>query len=157
MPRRLFWKTYPYYIFIIAIALILTSIIASREMRRMYIEEATNTLEARARLVDTNIRQDLAHRDLNAIDTQCKFLGRLTDTRITVIDGYGTVLGDSDEDPHIMENHGSRLLPVQIKDSAEIANATNAGLTVFEARASRDIREDFHTLALKVFENSPPL
>ena len=108
MPRRLFWKTYPYYIFIIAVALILTSIIASREMRRMYIEEVTNTLEARARLVDTNIRQDLAHRDLNAIDAQCKLLGRLTDTRITVIDGDGTVLGDSDEDPHIMENHGSR-------------------------------------------------
>jgi two-component system phosphate regulon sensor histidine kinase PhoR len=106
--RSLFWKVYPYYFVIVAISLVLTALYASREMRRMYINEMEGTLEMHARLVDRQLRQLLLKSDISSLDRLCKEFGELSDTRITVVDAEGVVLGDSDEDPQTMENHGVR-------------------------------------------------
>ena len=48
---------------------------------------------------------------------------------------------------HILqEDFGSLLLPYQINDSAEIQNAINAGLTVFESRCATLIRNQIDLL-----------
>jgi len=141
--RRLFWKTYPYYFFIIVISLVLTSIIASREMRRMYIDELKDTLEAHARLINMNIRQDLVEHDYTDIDVQCKTFGQITETRVTVIDSDGTVLGDSNENPHVMENHGSR---------PEIARAFDGEVGV-ETRYSSTLQTTMMYVAVPVKES----
>lgn len=46
--------------------------------------------------------------------------------------------------------YAQQVLPFQIRESAEIANATNAGLTVFEARVSPSLRDDFDRLTQHV-------
>ena len=42
------------------------------------------------------------------LDAFCKEMGRLTDTRLTVIRPDGIVLGDTDSTPATMENHAGR-------------------------------------------------
>lgn len=106
--RTLFWKSYPYILLIIIASLILTSWYASSEMRKMYIEQLTITLEERARLIDRQFRSSLTLGNYSFIDQECKKLGKLINTRITVIDTLGNVLGDSEKEPNLMENHGTR-------------------------------------------------
>ena len=52
----------------------------------------------------------------------------------------------------LMETYRSKVMPIHIKESAEVQNATNAGLTVFEGKANRAIRETFSDLTLSVCE-----
>ncbi len=106
--RTLFWKVYPYTLLIIIASLLLTSWYASSEMRRMYFDELTRTLEERARLVDRQLRPWLIAENYTEIDRECKKLGSLINTRITITDKTGNVLGDTDNDPQQMENHGFR-------------------------------------------------
>ena len=106
--RKLFWHLYPYLFVIIIISLILTAIYVSHEMRNIHIDEISRTLEDRASLLAVQLRDLISDRDIVRIDSLCKEYGRLTDTRITVIDTDGNVLGDSDENPLHMENHGTR-------------------------------------------------
>ena len=46
----------------------------------------------------------------------------------------------------LMDNFGSKVLPIQIKQTAEIENAMNAGLTIYETKSSRSIRDSFNDL-----------
>ncbi len=106
--RKLFWHLYPYLFVIIIISLILTAIYVSHEMRNIHINEISRTLEDRASLLAVQLRDLISARDTIKIDSLCKEYGRLTDMRISVIDTDGSVLGDSDENPLLMENHGAR-------------------------------------------------
>jgi len=46
--------------------------------------------------------------DTARLDRECKEIAGLSNTRITIVNAGGVVLGDSDEDPQAMENHGTR-------------------------------------------------
>ena len=61
----------------------------------------------------------LDQENIPVLDTLAKRLGEQTDTRFTIININGTVLGDSEENPVTMENHGTR---------PEIIDALNNGL-----------------------------
>lgn len=141
--RTLFWKIYPYYFIIIVISLFLTALYASNEIRKIYINEIAQTLEARARLVEEQLRRRWAELDIPAIDKICKELGKLTDTRITVVDSEGLVLGDSDEDPRLMGNHGKRPEIVQ-------AYTGHRGITT---RFSNTLQKNLMYVALPILEN----
>jgi len=133
--RTLFWKIYPYYFIIIVISLFLTALYASNEIRKIYINEIAQTLEARARLVEEQLRRRWAELDIPAIDKICKELGKLTDTRITVV--------DSDEDPRLMGNHGKRPEIVQ-------AYTGHRGITT---RFSNTLQKNLMYVALPILEN----
>jgi len=104
----LFWRLYPYYFAIILISLLLTALYSAHEMRTMYTDEITHALEARARLAGMFLKPMLPDNDAVSLNLKCRELAKLSDTRITLIDSNGIVLGDSDEDPRSMENHASR-------------------------------------------------
>ncbi|MCK4857270.1 MAG: PAS domain-containing protein [candidate division Zixibacteria bacterium] len=141
--RKLLWKVYPYYFIIIVISLVLTALYASHEIHRTYVDEITRTLEVRARLVDRQLRHLLLESDTTVLDRQCKELGRLSNTRITVVDADGVVLGDSDEDPQSMENHGNR---------PEIMRAYTGEVGV-ETRFSNTLQRTMMYVAVPVEEN----
>lgn len=138
--RKLFWHLYPYLFTIIIISLILTTIYASLEMRNIYISEISRTLEDRARLLEMQLKGLISVRDTITIDSLCKQYGRLTDTRITVIDKDGYVLGDSEKNPHLMENHSVR---------PEIVTAYN-GATGSATRFSNTLQKNMKYVALPV-------
>lgn len=138
--RKLFWHLYPYLFIIVIISLILTAIYASQVMRNIHINEVSQTLENRAKLLKVQLEDLISSGDTVKIDSLCKEYGRLIDTRISIIDPEGTVLGDSDKDPRLMENHGTR---------PEIVFAFN-GTTGFATRFSNTLQKNMKYVALPV-------
>ena len=106
--RPIFWRMYPSYILLIVISIIALSWMGINSQRRLHLKQMDSDLEARARLVKEQIAERLVSGNEAAIDSLCKELGRVSATRITVVLPSGIVIGDSDEDPARMENHGYR-------------------------------------------------
>ena len=103
--RRLFWQIYGYFLVVTLGALAGTAWYAEHSLRQFHQQQTATDLEARARLFAGNLPLT---RDPASVDRVCKELGRVTLTRITVVNPDGRVIGDSDENPASMENHRSR-------------------------------------------------
>ena len=109
MARKpLLWQLYPSYLIITLIALIAAGWYSSRSFRDFYLNQIAEDLESRALLVKGQILDALEANDLNKVDEVCKELGSTSSTRITVVLTSGRVLGDSEEEPDKMDNHGNR-------------------------------------------------
>jgi two-component system phosphate regulon sensor histidine kinase PhoR len=109
MPRKhLLWQFYPSYLVITLIALVAVSWYFSRALRNFYLDHLADGLESRAYLAKEQISVALDANDNAGIDKICKTLGSASSTRITVVAFSGKVLGDSDENPAVMENHANR-------------------------------------------------
>jgi two-component system phosphate regulon sensor histidine kinase PhoR len=106
--RRFFWQLYPSYLLITIIALVPATWYASRSLRQFFLEQTVSDLKARAHLFETQIIEYLDPLDEQGIDLLCKDIGNRASTRITVILPSGKVIGDSHEDPSIMDTHVDR-------------------------------------------------
>ncbi|TYO98122.1 two-component system phosphate regulon sensor histidine kinase PhoR [Geothermobacter ehrlichii] len=106
--RRLLWTLFPAFLLVILLSLAGGTWYASRVLRRFHLEQTAATLLARARLVDYQLAGRIDRIERLWIDHLCKELGRRSGSRVTVVLADGTVLGDSDEDPGRMDNHGTR-------------------------------------------------
>lgn len=106
--KRLFWQLYPTYLLIVVASVISVSLYAADALRRFYLDQVRIDLKARAHLFEKHIETYLSPLNAEAIDSICKTIGRRTETRITVILPDGEVVGDTDENPPYMENHGRR-------------------------------------------------
>jgi two-component system phosphate regulon sensor histidine kinase PhoR len=138
--RKLFWIVLPYYLAIIVVSLAVAAFYASTEMRSLYLEEISRELETRARVAGEQFNLTQQTVDREQVDSRCHRLAALSDTRITVIDSSGVVLGDSDEDPHSMENHATR---------PEIARAL-AGTVGVASRYSNTLQKNMFYVAVPV-------
>lgn len=99
-------------IFIAALLIIIPSIFATtwygtRMIQSFYYQEMQRDIGDRALLLRPHIL-DLQGGPGRQLQEFCRQTGRLATTRITVIDGDGTVLADSNENPAHMDNHGTR-------------------------------------------------
>ena len=108
VKKRLFWQIFPSYLLITLIALVVVAWYASSAIRYFYIQHTTSDLEARARLFEAQIKTHLQPPDTQQIDRLAKQAGKDSGTRLTVILPTGQVVGDSDEDPSVMDNHADR-------------------------------------------------
>jgi two-component system phosphate regulon sensor histidine kinase PhoR len=106
---RILWQIFPPFLLITLLALGAASVFATGVMRTFFIQQATTDLKSRARLVETAVSALLSPVDAKAIDRICKRLGPAVATRITVILASGKVVGDSDQAPETMDNHGNRI------------------------------------------------
>ena len=104
MLRHLF----PSYLLITLISLIAVAWFASSSIRQFYFEQRALDLLARAHLLENQISQFYGSLEPRVIDALCKEIGVISATRITVILPSGRVIGDSNEDPAVMDNHASR-------------------------------------------------
>jgi len=109
MPRkRLIWQLFPSYLLVTLLSLSALTWYVTTSWRHFYLAQTEADLKTRAQLVQTYLQGKFAPGNPTEVDRICKDLGRLTDTRLTVILPSGQVLGDSAEDPARMENHGDR-------------------------------------------------
>ena len=110
MKKRfpLFWKLYPPFLLIVLIPLLAISWYGDFSMRRFFMDQTAINLEARANLLKDQMTVYVLAEDWKNIDILCNRAGKSTDTRITVIQPSGRVLGDSEADPKTMENHSDR-------------------------------------------------
>ena len=142
--KRLLWQLYPTYLLITIISLGAATWFASRTLKQFYLEESASDLEARARLLETQIQEHLSPLNENAIKEMCEKIGSRATTRITVMLPSGKVIGDSSEDPAKMDNHANR---------PEMSQAL-AGQVGISSRYSRTVRKDMMYVGLPLKKDS---
>ncbi|MEW6386643.1 MAG: ATP-binding protein [Thermodesulfobacteriota bacterium] len=106
--KKLLWQLFPFFLLVTLVTLVAVTWYSARSWRLFYLKQTAADLETRARLVETRIGGRAAMEDGPWVDKLCKDLGKITATRLTVILPSGKVLGDTDEDPARMDNHGDR-------------------------------------------------
>ena len=106
--KRLLRHLFPSYLLITLISLVAVTWFASSSVRHFFLEQTTADLLTQVRLLEHQIPQFLGPLDTSVVDAMCKEIGASSSTRITVILPSGRVIGDSDEDPAIMDNHALR-------------------------------------------------
>ena len=106
--RRLLWQLYPSYLLIVLVALAGVTWSFASVLRSFYLEQSLRDLEARARLVEQQVRGRFSPADSPDIEELCRRLGQSSGTRITVLLKTGEVLGDSVAEAARMENHIDR-------------------------------------------------
>lgn len=108
MKRSIFYKIFSGY-FLITIVLSAAILIFSlRLIRDFYIKTLASDLNKLAVTIKLKVSPYINDKKYDELDTIVKDLGEDISTRITIIRGDGVVLADSEKDPDIMENHGSR-------------------------------------------------
>jgi two-component system phosphate regulon sensor histidine kinase PhoR len=90
------------------VALVAVAWYATGAFRQFYFEQTSIDLESRARLLERKVGELLADEDTLGLDQWFKELGPKSSTRITLILLSGKVVGDSEEEPSRMDNHGNR-------------------------------------------------
>ena len=108
MIKKISCKLFFTYIIIIIICVTFTGILAIISLRNFYINHLSSNLKSNATLVANILGDDLSTNNLSQIKLKTKDLGKELETRITIIDINGIVLGDSEKDPALMENHADR-------------------------------------------------
>jgi two-component system, OmpR family, phosphate regulon sensor histidine kinase PhoR len=106
--KRILWQLFPTYLLITFTALIAVGGYAMNSLRDFYYDRTAEDLKARAWLVERQIVREVPPFNSFSLNSLTSDLGEKTNTRITIIDISGKVLGDSHEDPSRMDNHADR-------------------------------------------------
>lgn len=118
--RRLFLS----YLWIAALAVLIVGAFGVARLRRFYLDTTASRLEACARLCAQRTGDLLRSGTPGAVDELCKTWGGAISTRITVILPDGTVAGDSEEDPAVMDDHSGRPEVVEARETGSTGRAT---------------------------------
>ncbi|MCF7796575.1 MAG: PAS domain-containing protein [Lentisphaeria bacterium] len=105
--RSLLWKIVLPYLFLMSLVLVGIGWYGGRALTRFFVQETTQDMVMRTRLVNQNLPR-LDSLNLTEKDDLCQALSTETATRITLIGPDGTVWGDSHENPELMDNHADR-------------------------------------------------
>jgi two-component system phosphate regulon sensor histidine kinase PhoR len=119
--KKLFTQIFPTHFLIVAISLVAAVWFVFSSLNAFIVRQTKDNLTAQARLFGQQISLDEDYADPvknREIDRLCKRAGRASHARFTVILPGGRVIGDSEQDPLLMENH---------RDRPEIAAAAKAG------------------------------
>lgn len=106
--KNLIWHFYPAFLGIGIAVLLAAAVYTAYSFRLFYYNQMAIDLEIRAHLVEHQVEPMIQSPKFTEVDVACKALGQKGATRITLILPDGRVIGDSDENPSDMENHGSR-------------------------------------------------
>jgi two-component system, OmpR family, phosphate regulon sensor histidine kinase PhoR len=128
-----------YYLIVIAVIVFSMGAFFIWFLNFLYMQTLQENLLSQARLTSALI-EEMLERNASPfeIDVFTKSLGNELGIRITLIQSDGTVLADSSENPHVMDNH---------LDRPEIYDAINAGQG-FAARYSTTVSEEMYYLAI---------
>jgi len=147
MTKKISWKLFFTYIIIIIICITFTGILAIISLRNFYINHLSSNLKSNATLVTNILEDDLSTNNLSQIKLKTKDLGKELEIRITIIDINGIVLGDSEKNPALMENHADRP---EIKEALQ-------GKTGKSIRYSSTLEIDMLYLAIPIIKNNQTL
>jgi two-component system phosphate regulon sensor histidine kinase PhoR len=107
--KRLLLQLYPSYLAIILISLFIVSWYALRRTEALHHLQLERDLLSQARLLERTLHTgDGSMLSPERIAQLCREFGRLLPIRVTVLLENGRVIGDSDENPALMENHRNR-------------------------------------------------
>lgn len=136
--KHLFWLLLPSYWGLTAVAIVAVAFYSFHSMSNLYFQTLENDIHTRALLLADQVEPLVRTTDHGAIDTLCKRLGKSADTRFTIILPDGKVIGDSDEDPAVMEYHDDR---------PEVRQALGGDLGM-DHRYSRTVKQEMMYIAV---------
>lgn len=136
---RLFWQIFPACVGITIASVLVVGWLATTTGHDFYIDRLKEEIRERALLIEPTITT-LSRGEEQPLQDFVRQTGRRAATRITVIDGNGRVLADSNEDHTLMDNHGKR---------PEVEPAL-AGETGFSLRHSRTLGESMLYSAIPI-------
>ncbi|MGE4559768.1 MAG: ATP-binding protein [Desulfobulbus sp.] len=132
--------------------MVLAAWLATTTGRSFYIDHLKEEIHERAMLIESTISRMSQGGD-EAFQDFVRQNGRRSGTRITVIDGNGVVLADSDEDHNLMENHGQRpeVLPALGGGTGYALRFSHTlGETMLYASVPIQLRSDSHRGVLRL-------
>jgi two-component system phosphate regulon sensor histidine kinase PhoR len=136
--------TIPFVLLVTIVLLLLGTFLGSRA-RDIYVDRLSDELRNQASIIADSVQRQVASSpDDASLRSLVQELSTRTGSRITLIDGNGVVVADSNADPSTMENHASR---------PEVIEALGAGLGDDE-RSSRTLDEGFLYIAVRVSPDS---
>ena len=97
----LIWQIFPSFLLITILSLVAVSWYASSSMRKYFLDHTALDLNVRAILIEKQVINHLLPLDSPSVDALCKAMGKLSETRFTVIMRSGEVVGDSRENPKV--------------------------------------------------------
>jgi two-component system phosphate regulon sensor histidine kinase PhoR len=106
--NRLLWKLFSFFLLIGLSTLFLITWYGTRSFKDLYIKETAKDLHSRSLLLETLLTDDLIRTNPVRVDSICKAYGEKISSRITVILPEGRVIGDTEADPSLMDNHSDR-------------------------------------------------
>ena len=143
MKHILFRRILVSYLIIAPLLFLFLELYLSNVVKSTHIVELKQGLIVQGNLIAEEIPSTLP---VN-LDDFCKKYKEITGARITMVDGSGRVIGDSDEPSAKMENHADRP---EIRDAA----LSNAGSSI---RFSKTLGKDLFYLAIPVKRDSDKL
>ncbi len=117
--RRLIYHLFPSYLLITLGALAALLWYGSGWLEDFQRSQTQAALEARASLAEPQVAGPLSADDGPAVNALCHEFKQRAGARFTAIRPDGKVLGDSDEDPAMMENHADRPEVIQAHGQRE--------------------------------------
>lgn len=126
MFRSIRWRMATVFAIFVLICITAVGIYITHLVKEIYLENLKTQLISQAQLVSNSSSSYFVNADIAGINTLTKRLGNLIDERITIVNKYGVVLGDSEENPFTIENQA---------DSPEFIEAFSKGI-------GNDIRYD---------------
>jgi len=129
MFRSIQWRITIWFVLLVIVGMTALGAYLTSSVRNSQLSNLREQLENEAKITAEVSSPDFVNQEINNLDALAKKLGGHIDTRITLIDLDGTVLGDSDEDPSTMENHSTRP---EIKDalSSGVGESTRYSTTI---------------------------
>ncbi|UWG98610.1 cell wall metabolism sensor histidine kinase WalK [Dehalobacter sp. DCM] len=146
------------------ITLVVLSVLASgiyliTVLDKYFMDNLQDKLLAEAKLIREMVEGEFGTASMAAgLGSMANDLGKVTNTRVTLIDADGVVLGDSQEDPALMENHRNRPEVQQaIREGVGIAERESATLNTSMMYLALPVEKDgeiegFVRLALPITE-----
>ncbi|MFH1674787.1 MAG: ATP-binding protein [Pseudomonadota bacterium] len=140
MKKSIFAKIFSGYVLITLVLSSLILVFSFQTIRHYYIHSLEDDLKNLGITVRLKIAPLLPQKNFQEMNALVKQLGSDINTRITVIDAQGVVLADSENDPHLMENHKTR---------PEMAQALQGG-TGTSIRYSTTVKEKMLYVAVPI-------
>jgi two-component system phosphate regulon sensor histidine kinase PhoR len=106
--KKLIWQIFPSFLIITALSLLAITSYSTDYFKKFFLKNSEKELTIRAKLLHKKFSDILNSGRDDDIDSHCKEIGKIADTRVTVILPSGIVVGDSYGDIHKMENHSRR-------------------------------------------------
>ena len=98
----------PSFLFIIFLAIVPTLWFSSHVSKDLYYRQARSELEKISSIISTEVAKHLTDRPLKDLGGYVEGLSAETGQRLTIVNMKGTVIFDSSEDFHKMDNHAGR-------------------------------------------------
>jgi len=109
MKNRIALKFFGAFSVLILIVVFVLNFFVSLKLHEHFEQKISAELKSNAVLVGEILRTDFVEGRFEDIQQKTRQLADKLDLRITVIDKDGRVLGDSEQQPSLMENHSDRL------------------------------------------------